>query len=193
MIWLYFQPPSQLHISIPLSCKLLFSRSPSPSLCTPRVCMPVCLAHVSVLHKYGNKSNEPTRTMPYHTSMHSDVLSHPFLAWAKVQSPSQLQSWMNLGFLCTLFPSRLTGLSLSLQGTYKFKDRSLIYLTVWSCHIERIKICLLNVSKRICAEKQKCRGHHSENWWFFSNFILGGFLCSSCFLFNFLISSSSGG
>ena len=87
-----------------------------------------------MFRKYGDKSNKPHGTILNHTSVLSNVPSHTLLAWASVQSLSQLADLDEFGLpLCSLpNPSPLIDLSVSLLSMYnKLKGRGLVYLTLY--------------------------------------------------------------
>lgn len=125
MIWLYFQPPSQLYISIPLSCKLLFSRSLSPSLCKLKASQYAWPMFQCSVNMRTNQMSHlgPCRTTPLCAQMCCLTPSLPG------PRSSHLHS-CRLGWIS--HPKSTDWLvSLPPLSTYKLKDRDLIYLTVY--------------------------------------------------------------
>lgn len=176
MIWLHFQPPFELHTSIPLNYKPFFSRRYLHSVAQSLTIFP---AHFPVLCKYGTKSSQPLGAVPYHTSaLHEQPTP---LTWASVQSPSQLPTWVIWGSLClTPQPESIDSVAyLPPKYIQAPRRQGLVYSTLYPHVLTQLLSCRetqnvsaeqrlevgLSVDKRMCAKRQECKGLETVGNW----------------------------
>ena len=152
MIWLHFQPPSELHTSFPLNCKLFFSRRYLPSVAQS---LTICPA---AQHMFPcSVSTEPSRVSPLelcHSTPLLSMSSPPPPHLGHVQEATITAANLgDLGLPLHSFPnlSPLTQWLLSLLSIYKCLEGRALYTWLHihrslhsSCHVERIRMCLLN-------------------------------------------------